>query len=128
MDLAKLQEWIDRYVDAWSSNDPGKIAALFSEDARYFTAPFREPWRGRDAIVRKWTDHPDPPGSWDCRYEALAVNGSTGVVRGETTYFNDEGSPRTKFGNVFVIDFDAGGRAVEFTEYFMESNVPPRDS
>jgi len=128
VDTAKLQEWIDAYVDAWSSNHPTEIGALFADDARYFTHPFREPSQGRDAIVKTWTEHPDPPGTWDCRYEALAVNGNTGVVRGETTYYNDDGSVRTKYANVFVIEFDDHGRATEFTEFFMESNPRPRPS
>ncbi|HEX9411493.1 MAG TPA: nuclear transport factor 2 family protein, partial [Actinomycetota bacterium] len=93
-----------------------------------FTHPFREPSRGRDAIVKSWTEHVDPPGSWDCRYEALAVNGNTGVVRGHTTYFKADGSVETEYANIFVIEFDDDSRATEFTEFFMESNPPPRPS
>jgi len=128
VDLTLLQSWIDTYVAAWSSNDPAEIGELFAKDARYFTHPFRQPWRGRDEIVKNWIEDPDAPGSWDCRYEALAVNNDTGVVRGGTTYYNKDASVRTKFANVFVIDFDAEGRATEFTEFFMESNPVPRSS
>ena len=126
MDLAGLQRWIDGYVRAWSSNDPKEIGALFAEDARYFTHPFREPWHGRDAIVKEWTAHPDRPGSWESLYRALAVGHDIGVVRGETTYFKEDGSVETKYANVFVIQFDDEGRATEFTEFFMKGNPPPR--
>jgi hypothetical protein len=126
VDLPQLQRWIDAYVDAWASNDPTQIGALFAQDARYYTHPYRPPWRGRDEIVKGWTEHPDPPNSWDCRYEALAVEGSTGVVRGETTYYTDDGSVRTKYANIFVVEFDAEGRATEFTEFFMRSDPSPR--
>ena len=126
--MPQLQEWIDAYVEAWSSNDAGQTGALFSDDARYYTHPFREPWRGRDAIVKNWGEHPDRPGSWQARYEALAVNGRTGVVRGHTTYFKEDGSVETEYANIFVIEFDDEGRATEFTEFFMKSNPPPRSA
>lgn len=128
MDLAQLQKWINAYVEAWSSNDAGEIGALFSDDARYYTHPFREPWRGRDAIVKNWGEHPDPPGSWQARYEALATAKSIGVVRGHTTYFKEDGSTETEYANIFVIEFDDEGRATEFTEFFMKSNPPPRSA
>lgn len=126
MELGGLQQWIDDYVGAWSSNDPKEIGALFAEDARYFTHPFREPWAGRDTIVKEWTAHPDRPGSWECRYEALAATGNVGVVRGDTTYFKEDRSVETEYANVFVIEFNDQGRATEFTEFFMKSNPPAR--
>jgi uncharacterized protein (TIGR02246 family) len=49
--VTALADWIARYERAWASNDPDEIGALFSDDASYFTAPFREPWRGRQQIV-----------------------------------------------------------------------------
>ena len=103
MDIPALQRWTDAYVRAWSSNDPREVGALFAEGARYFTHPFRDPWAGRDAIVKNWTENHDPPGSWDCRYEALAVNGNTGVVRGNTTYLKDDRSVERAYANIFVI-------------------------
>ena len=121
VELQELQSWIDAYIRAWETNDPGEIGALFAEDARYFTHPFREPWQGRAEIAKNWTDHPDGPGSWQCEYRAIAAAGTAGVVRGHTTYFKDDGSIRNEYANIFVIEFDAQGRAVEFTEFFMEA-------
>lgn len=127
MEPSELQSWIDAYVEAWRSNDAPRVGALFADDARYYTHPFREPWNGRDEIVRKWLEHPDPPESWKADYHALAVNGNTGVVRGKTTYLKKDGSIETEFANIYVIDFDQEGRATEFTEWFMESSPPARD-
>lgn len=122
-----LESWADAYILAWASNDPNAIGDLFAEDARYFTHPFREPWRGRDEIVSNWLEHPDPPGSWKASYRPVALTGNTGVIRGETQYFKDDGSLDTRFANVYVVGFDDDGRATEFTEWFMESNPPARD-
>jgi SnoaL-like domain len=127
MEVPELESWIDAYVLAWATNDARAIGDLFAENARYYTHPFREPWKGREEIVRKWLEHPDPPGSWKASYSPLAVSDNTGVIRGTTQYFKGDGSLETEFANIYVIDFDDEGRATEFTEWFMESNPPGRD-
>jgi len=120
MDLEGLEDWTQRYVEAWTNNDPEGIGALFSEGARYYTHPYRDPWEGRDAIVKGWTENPDPPGSWAAEYRALAVTGNTGVVRGNTKYFKADGSVDKEYANIFVVEFDAHGRCTEFTEFFVK--------
>jgi ketosteroid isomerase-like protein len=127
MNMNDLESWTDAYILAWASNDPKAIGDLFTEDARYFTHPFREPWKGREEIVRQWTEHPDPPGSWKASYRPLALNGNTGVIRGTTQYFKKDGSLQTEFANIYVIEFADDGRAAEFTEWFMEASPPARD-
>lgn len=126
MDFADLESWTDAYVLAWVTNDAQAIGDLFAEKARYYTHPFREPWKGREEIVRRWLEHPDPPGSWKASYGPLAVNGNIGVVRGKTQYFKEDGSLETEYANIYVIEFDEDGRATEFNEYFMEANPPDR--
>jgi hypothetical protein len=115
MDMGTLQAWIDRYVEAWRTYDSTAIAELFSPDAEYYTHPFRDPWRGRDEIVKGWTEGRDAPGSWEARYAALATHDDTGIVRGWTRY--DDGN---EYANLYVIRFDDEGRATEFTEFFVK--------
>jgi ketosteroid isomerase-like protein len=115
VDVEGLQAWMDRYVEAWRTYDAAAIGDLFSEDARYYTHPFRDPWQGRDEIVKGWDEDPDAPKSWEARYEALAAEGDVGVARGWTRY--DDGK---EYGNLFVIRFDQDGRAREFTEFFVK--------
>jgi uncharacterized protein (TIGR02246 family) len=116
MTATDLTTWVDGYLQAWASNDPDDIGRLFTDDALYYTAPFREPWRGRDAIVSGWLDRKDEPGDYAFRYEVLAVAGDLGFVRGWTTYTN----PPTGYSNLWVIRLAADGRCVEFTEWWME--------
>jgi ketosteroid isomerase-like protein len=120
MDRTRFQDWLNRYIDAWRTGDPAAIGELFSEDARYFYRPYREPVVGRDAIVRDWTDEPDAPGSWEAEYRPLAVDGDTAVATGESRYTNG----RT-FSNIFVCRFDGDGRCTEFREWFMERSPSP---
>ena len=116
MDRQALDRWLDGYVRAWETNDPDAIGELFTDDGRYYTAPFREPWRGRDGIVAGWLERKDEPGTWTFCYEVLAVAGDLGFVRGWTRYTN----PPTDYSNLWVIRLVPDGRCAEFTEWWME--------
>ena len=116
VERSDVAAWVDRYVEAWGSNAPDEIGALFTDDARYYTAPHREPWTGREAIVREWLGRKDEPGEWGFRYEVLGVDGSTGFVRGWTTALKDD---PPECSNLWVIRLDEDGRCTEFIEWWM---------
>ena len=118
VDVAAVEAWVERYVRAWESNEPAAIGALFTDDARYFTAPYREPWRGREEIVAGWLARKDEPGTWTFRHETLAVAGELGFVRGWTRYLN----PPTDYSNLWVIRLTPDGRCSEFTEWWMQDD------
>jgi uncharacterized protein (TIGR02246 family) len=125
VEMSEVQSWIDRYVEAWRTTDDGDIRALFTEDADYFTAPSRPPYHGHDAIVALWKERADPPDSYRYGYDAVAVDGDLGVVRGWTEYLSDDrASVIEAFDNVYLIKFSNDGRAAEFTEFFMERPKP----
>jgi ketosteroid isomerase-like protein len=120
MDHASFQDWLNRYVEAWRSNDPATIGELFSDDVVYSYRPFSEPVRGREAIVADWLRSPDEPGTWDAEYHPVAVDGDTGVSVGESRY---PGEGRT-FSNVFICRFAPDGRCREFSEWWVEQPKP----
>jgi hypothetical protein len=111
---SEVETWVDRYMWAWSTNDPGDIGDLFTEDARYYTAPHREPWVGRQGIVAGWIGRKDDAGTWKFRYEVLGIDGDTGFVRGWTEYSDD-----VDYSNLWVIRLADDGRCSEFTEWWM---------
>lgn len=115
MNVEAVETWLEGYIKAWGSNNPQEIGALFADDALYYTAPFREPWRGREAIVAGWIDIHDEPDNYTFRHEVLATEDNLGVVRGWTTYLN----PPAEYSNLWLIRFDDQGRATEFTEWWM---------
>lgn len=88
MEDARFTDWVTRYRDAWETNDEASIGALFTDEAEYLTEPYAEPWIGRDAIVRGWLDHLDPPGSTQFSFEVIATRENLGLVKGETLYNN----------------------------------------
>jgi len=116
MNKGHVKKWVDGYVKAWGTNDPADIAALFTPGATYATGPFDRPWRGRDAIVKKWLARRDTPGSWKFRYEVIAVDGNTAVVRGWTKYLK----PAREFSNLWLIRLDSQGRCREFSEWWVQ--------
>jgi ketosteroid isomerase-like protein len=125
----EANRWLGAYVEAWRSYEPSAIAALFSEDAQYRYHPYDEPIRGRDAIVASWLGEGeeegastrDEEGTYDARYEAVAVDGEVVVAIGTSSYSDEPGGPvRRVFHNCYVMRFDDEGRCREFTEWFME--------
>jgi hypothetical protein len=116
MDPQRWQDWVNGYLRAWASNDPDDIGRLFTPDALYYTAPYREPWRGRERIVAGWLKRADAPGSWRFEYDVLGVMDDVGVVRGRTEY---PGQTPPGYGNLWLIRLDDDGRCAEFTEWWM---------
>jgi hypothetical protein len=116
----QVQEWLDRYVEAWRTYDEAAIRALFAPGAEYSFHPYdAEPERGHDAIVEAWLHEPDEAESWEASYSPALIEGDRAIAKGQTRYRGDEGT----FWNLFELEFDADGRCTRFVEWFMQ---PPR--
>jgi SnoaL-like domain len=128
MDHATAQDWLDRYVAAWLTYDPGLIGDLFSDEVSYRYHPYDEPITGCDAVVASWLgDGPasastrDDPGTYDATYAPVAVDGDTVVATGTSSYRDKPGGPVVRvFHNCFVIRFDRDGRCQDFTEWYAQ--------
>ena len=120
MNSEQLEAWVAGYVRAWETNEPAEIGRLFAEDAVYFTAPFREPLRGREAIAADWIERKDEPGTWTFDHEILAVCDDIGFVQGRTDYAATADGPATTYSNLWVVQLDAAGACTAFTEWWME--------
>jgi uncharacterized protein (TIGR02246 family) len=124
MNRSDVEQWIAGYRQAWTTDDPDQIAALFTEDATYSPYPWprdRRPWTGRDEIVAKWTSHGDSKIGWRFEHEILAVEGDTAVVEGWTDYDRGEGEPWSEqFANIWVVRFAPDGRARSFAEWWVQ--------
>jgi hypothetical protein len=116
MNREELSGWVERYERAWMTNDPDDIRQLFTPEARYYTAPFREPWQGAEEIVSGWLGRKDDQGEWSFRFEILALADELGFVRGWATYKE----PPAVYSNLWVVRLESDGRCSEFTEWWME--------
>ena len=118
-DFDAVEQWVRGYVQAWSTDDPDDIGALFTEDARYVYHPFEEPWAPRDRIVEKWIEHGDSDTEWSFEYEVLDATPELGIVRGVTAYVESDG-PDKVYANLWLIRLAEDGRAEEFAEWWMK--------
>lgn len=108
-----VQDWLDRYVEAWRTCEGEMIGDLFTVEAEYRYHPADSPVVGREAIVASWQQEVDPPGSWEAEYEPWLVAGDQAIATGQSRYTDG----RTYF-NLFQLEFD-DGRCRSFTEWFM---------
>jgi hypothetical protein len=123
-----VQAWLDRYIDAWASYDPGAIGDLFTTDAEYRFHPSDPPIAGREAIVRAWTEPSgdasarDEPGTWDAQYEPFAVGGDRAVAVGWSRYYTDttKSTVRDVYDNAYLLEFGPDGRCRSFMEFYVE--------
>jgi ketosteroid isomerase-like protein len=128
MDQQTARDWLDRYVQAWMSYDPGDISGLFSDNIAYRYHPYDEPITGRDAVVASWLGQSgsddastrDAPGTYEAEYSPVAVDGDTVVATGTSRYREVPDGPIVRtYENCFNMRFDGEGRCREFTEYYI---------
>jgi len=128
VDRTDAQAWLDRYVAAWLSYDADDIASLFTEDVLYRYHPYDDPIVGREAVVASWLGEAnsdgastrDAPGTYAAQYEPVAVDGEIVVATGMSSYRERLDGPIVRvYHNCFVMRFDAEGRCLEFTEYYI---------
>jgi len=123
-----VQAWLDRYVAAWETYDPGAIGDLFAEAAEYRFHPADEPVVGRAAIVAAWVASEgeasgrDEPGTYAASYRSFAVDGSRAVAVGWSRYWTEAARhvERAVYDNCFLLEFDAAARCRSFTEFYRE--------
>jgi hypothetical protein len=118
VDREPFQRWIEAYEAAWRADDPD-LSALFAPDATYSTAPYRDPYRGLDAIAGLWRSErggelSDYDGVFAMESEIVAVEGDTGVVRVYVSY----GEPvKQEYRDLWVVTLDGDGRCTSFEEW-----------
>ena len=122
MNRSDVQSWLDRYVEAWRTNDRAAIESLFTEDAVYGYRPWdsdQHTIRGSHAIVDSWLEEPDQPDGWDAHYAPFAVEDDRAVALGWSRYAARNGEPERLYHNAYVLEFAPDGRCRRFHEFYM---------
>jgi ketosteroid isomerase-like protein len=117
-DETTVTAWMTGYLKAWDSNEPDDIRALFTDDARYLTAPFAPPRVGIDAIIDGWIEDRDEPGDHTFEWSIVGIDGDVAFVEGDTQYLGGSDGERA-YANLWVIRLGGDGRASAFTEWYM---------
>jgi hypothetical protein len=123
IERSDADRWLNSYIEAWKSNDPGQIAALFTDACPYRFYPYDEPTVGGAAIAAAWLEKPDEPGSFQATYRTIAVDDDLVVAQGESLYYSD-GRLSEAFDNIFVMTFDDAGLCSSFVEYYVRRPAP----
>ena len=117
--MSNAQRFLDGYLDAWRSNDPEAVRALFSVDAVYRSGPGHlPPVEGSDAIVAHWLEEQDEPDTWEFDGAVVSESGNAAIIRGVTSY--SSGPKSGLYDNTWLLRFDDAGRAVEFQDWWFE--------
>ena len=122
----RVDDWAQRYAQAWEEADDVAAGALFTEDATYRSDPFSEPHRGRDAIRAYWREVTASQSDVVVSVGEPVVAGSRAVVEW-WTQMNSDGTPVTLPG-ALILDFDESGRCQALREYFnleVGTRLPP---
>lgn len=122
MNRSDVQDWLDRYIEAWRANDAELIKPLFTEDAVYRYRPYTDPEQiatGNAAIAESWLEEPDAPESWEAGYEPYAVEGDRAVAIGFSRYKATDTEPEKTYHNAYLLRFAPDGRCSEFSEFYM---------
>jgi ketosteroid isomerase-like protein len=107
--------WVGRYERLWRTPGTEGLAEIFTPEATYLQAPFREPVVGLPAIERMWEQEREGPHeAFEMTSAVLAVEGDTAVVRVHVRY----GPPKPReWLDMWVVRFAGDGRCVAFEEW-----------
>jgi hypothetical protein len=115
MDRARVERWVDGYVQAWRTSGTTALTGLFSADVSYLASPWSEPITGVDALARFWDAERDGPDEgFTFSNEIIALDGRTAVVRVAVDY---EDVRAGRWRDLWVIRFDRDGRCDAFEEW-----------
>jgi uncharacterized protein (TIGR02246 family) len=115
MERARVAGWIAGYERAWRTPGTEGLAELFTPDASYLQAPFRDPVVGLAAIAEMWEAERDGPDEvFHMNSEIIAVDGDTAVVRVDVEY----GDPLDEeWADLWLLRFAPDGRCAAFEEW-----------
>jgi ketosteroid isomerase-like protein len=107
--------WVAGYERVWRTAGTDRLVELFTENASYRTAPYREPSVGLDAIAAMWErEREGSDERFEMTSDIVAVDGDTAVVRAEVRY---AGPPAVEYRDLWVMRFAEDGRCRAFEEW-----------
>ncbi len=120
-DTTAIDRWLEAYRRAWQTDLRDDIERLFTDDVRYYTAPYAEPLEGREEVAAYWLGEEESAIAWTFEAQVLAREGGLNVVRAVTTYPGGTKGAGTAevFHNLWLVTLASDGRASEFVEYYM---------
>lgn len=121
--LDQFVNWLERYFQAWQSNNPDAVAPLFSDDAVYYYGPFATPAVGRQQIVGRWVADPEEQEQVKYAFKPLALKDNLGIAHFHVLYRSRNRSAILEMDGVLVLQFDAKLRCIDHREWYSQREV-----
>jgi len=123
---AAARRWRDAWSQAWPEHDVDQIAALYTEDAIFRSAPVREPHRGASGVAEyaRWAFEQEE--AVEVRFGEPVASGNRAAVE-YWAIVRSEGKEETLAG-VSILRFAPEGRVEEERGYWIiKKRHPPPD-
>ena len=120
LDEGAVTRWVDGYVQAWRSENPTDLDAIFAVDAESYEWPYETEWIGLPAIKEGWSARRKwQAGGWMFEWQLAAISGDTFAINGVGRYV-ELGS----FSNLWVVTMNADGKCRFFRMW--NNEIDPR--
>jgi uncharacterized protein (TIGR02246 family) len=103
-----VRTWVAVWSQAWQAADAEAIAALYADDAVFYSHPFRARQAPRDYVAWALADQAEA----DCSFGEPVVNGDRAAVDWWGAITSKDGSIETVAGTS-LLRFDSAGRVIE---------------
>lgn len=101
-----IQNWVDKYVEAWRSKAPSKLYYIFSGKVSYKESPWSQAIKGLSDLQDFWEQACSRQGSFKLQSKVVAVEGNTAVVRLNIHYTTDTPS---RWRDLWILTFEDEG-------------------
>jgi ketosteroid isomerase-like protein len=102
------RRWAEVWAVAWRAADVDALAALYADDALFYSAPFRDPQAPRDYVAWAFGDQAEA----ECRFGEPVVDGDRAAVDWWAVMTSKDGSVESIAGTS-LLRFDRAGLVVE---------------
>jgi ketosteroid isomerase-like protein len=106
--VAAARAWITGWAAAWPAADADAVAALYADDAVFYSHPFRSHQPPREYAAWAFADQADA----ECRFGEPIASGDRAAVDWWAVITSHDGSVETIAGTS-LLRFGADGRVVE---------------
>jgi ketosteroid isomerase-like protein len=115
------EAWLQRYATAWRDNDLSLAAGLFTDEVEYSFDPFREPIKGRHAVLDYWRQAFTEQRDLRLAVRLWAVTGDAAAAEWWAA-FERNGADLTLSASL-LLRFDAEGRCLELHEHWLQHDA-----
>lgn len=106
-----INEWLDRFKDAWVSKDVERVLSLFTDDVVYWETPYKQ-LQGKDALREEWNAVLSQQ-SINLDFEVFSSMEDRHTVVWKLTYVGAD-NMQQNWSGIYLIELDGSGQCRYF--------------